>query len=79
MVMVIAKIVRGLFYLNLRFETVKNTKKRLETREIIAIFYSFITLELYRFYKRLIIRTSSLFWTGMSLYGPNRIKTAFRC
>ena len=27
MVMVIAKIVRGLFYLNLRFETVKNAQK----------------------------------------------------
>ena len=38
MVMVIAKIVRGLFYLNLRFETVKMHKKILEPREIIAIF-----------------------------------------
>lgn len=28
MVMVIAKIVRGLFYLNLRFETVENAQKK---------------------------------------------------
>lgn len=51
--MVIAKIVRGLFYLNLRFETVKMHKKILEPREIIAIFYSFITLELYTLYKKI--------------------------
>ena len=79
MVMVIAKIVRGLFYLNLRFETVKNTQKKTRNAENNCYFCLFITLELYTLYKRLIIRTSSLFWTGMSLYGPNRIKTAFWC
>ena len=53
MVMVIAKIVRGLFYLNLCFETVKMHKKNPRDAENNCYFCSFIILELYTLYKKI--------------------------